>query len=422
MIRWFPQTRHVGWIREPRWWSCFAVSVLTAVWVASAFGQGTVRDETVLERPRTDYDALGARVGGFDLFPSVTIGQRWDDNIYRVDDDAPSDQIAFAHPSLRALSRWSKHSLVLEAGARADRFSDTEDENNTDWFAALAGRVDIGRNTEVHAGVEARDQRESRGGAYSLAGGEPDTFEVRTASAGWRSRLNRLSVSLDGRYDDYGYDNPARRFRDRNDREWRGQAGYLVRSGHEVFLRATRFERRYDTRRAGLDRDSDGWEFAVGVDLDLGGLIFGELFAGYRRQTYEGVGLRSVERPSFGAALDWNPTPLTTVSARASRTVQETVLDASGVVVTQVEAGVAHELLRNLLLTASLDFSNNDYRVVAGRARHEGDIWGGEFGVRWLARRTLHVDVSYRYETRDSTIPRDDYGNHVASLALTLQL
>ena len=376
----------------------------------------------MLERPRPDYDPLGARVGGFDLLPSVTIGQRWDDNIFRVDDDAPSDRVTFAQPRVRALSRWSNHSLALDAGASTDRFRDNDDENNTDWFATLTGRIDFGRNTEFHAAAEMRDLRERRGGAYSLAGGDPDTFEVRSASAGWRSHLNRVSLSLDGRYDDYDYDNPARRFRDRNDRELQGQAGYLLRSGHEMFLRATRFERRYDTRNARLDRDSDGWEFAVGVDLDLGGLLFGELFAGYRRQTYEGIGLRTVERPSFGAALDWNLSPLTTLSARASRTIQETVLDASGVLATRVEVEAAHELLRNLLLTASLEFTNNDYRVVAGRARHEGDIWGGEVGIRWLAHRTLHVEVSYRYETRDSTIPIDDYGNHVASLALTLQL
>ena len=422
----FPETRISGApARFPI--LVWAAAVLAAFWVAPAFGSEAVRGETVSDRPRPDYDALGVRVGGFDLFPSVTIGQRRDDNVFRIDDeraddDAPSDWITSAQPRVRALSRWSNHALTLDAGARVDRFRDNESENNTDWFAVLTGRLDAGRNTEFHAMAEMHDLRESRGGAYSISGGEPDTFERRSASVGWRSRLNRVSLSLDGSYDDYDYDNPARRFRDRSDREWRAEAGYRIPSGHEVFVRATRLERGYDTRRGGLDRDSDGWEFVAGVDLDLGGLLFGELFAGYRRQSYEGVGLGSVERPSFGAALDWNLSPLTTLSAIASRAIQETVLDASGVLVTRVEVDAAHELLRNLVLTATLDFSSNNYRVVAGRARHQGDIWGGEVGVRWLAHRTLHVSFSYRYETRDSTIPVDDYGNHVASLALTLQL
>ncbi|MCY3794966.1 MAG: outer membrane beta-barrel protein [Gammaproteobacteria bacterium] len=406
----------------PKWLRALRLAgvALAVAWAAPAFGQEAIRGETVLDRPRPDHNPLGVRVGGFDLFPSVTIGQRWDDNIYRIDgerteDGVPSDWVTFLQPRIRALSRWSSHSLAFDAGARMDRFRDNEGENNTDYFAVLTGRVDVGRNTEFHATAEMQDLREGRGGAYSIAGGEPDTFEVRSASAGWHSRLNRVSLALDGRYDDYDYDNPVRRFRDRSDRD-------QLPSGHEAFLRATRFERRYDTRRGGVDRDSDGWEFAVGVDLDLGGLLVGELFAGYRRQTYEGVGLKSVERPTFGAALDWNLSPLTTISAKASRTVQETVLDASGVLATWVELSAAHELLRSLLLTATLDFSNNDYKVAAGRARPGGDIWGGEVGIRWLAHRTLHVDFSYRYETRDSTLPTDDYNNHVASLALTLQL
>ncbi len=407
-----------------------ASALLAALGAAPAFGAEGVRGETVLDRARPEYDALALRLGAFDLFPSVEVGERWDDNIYRIDDaraddgipSIPSDWIIFAQPRVRALSRWSNHSLAFDVGARVDRFRTNDDENNTDRFATLTGRLDAGRDNEFYASAEMAGLREARGGFYSIAGGEPDTFEKRGASAGWRNGLNRVSLSLDGRYDDYKYDNPARRFRDRSDLEWRGQAGYSIPSGHEVFVRTTWFKRRYDTRRSGLDRDSDGWEFAVGVDIDLGGLLFGELFAGYRRQSYEDIGLRSVERPSFGAALDWNVTPMTTLSVMASRTIEETVLEASGVLVTRMGIDAIHELRRNVLLTAALDFTNNNFWVVAGESRNEGDIWGGAAGIRWLINRDVHLNFDYRYETRDSNIPSNDYGNHVASLAFTLQL
>ena len=413
--------------RARKWALRLAAPMLAALASAPVTALEAVQGQTVQDRPRPSYDALGVRAGGFDLFPSVEAGQRHDDNIYRIDDEraergVPSDWVTFMRPRIRAQSRWSNHALALDAGASVNRFRDNEGENNTDWFAVLSGRLDLGRDTEFHATAEMRDLRESRGGAYSIAGGEPDNFEARTASLGWRSRLNRVSLAVDGRYDDYAYDNPTRRFRDRSDLEWRGQTGYRLAPGYEAFLRATRFERRYDRSRGGVDRDSDGWEFAVGVDLDLGGLVFGELFAGYRRQSYEGEGLRSIERPSFGASLDWNVTPLTTISAHASRSVQETVLNASGVLATRAGAGVAHELMRNLVVTAGADFSNNDYEVAAGDGPHEGDILGGEVGLRWFANRSLHVELSYRYETRDSTLPIDNYDNHVASLTLTLQL
>jgi len=407
-------------------WTTSAVLVALGGGAAPAFGAETVRGETVMDRARPEYDPLAMRLGAFDLFPLMEIGGRWDDNIYRADDEraddgTPSDWITFARPRVQALSQWSNHSLALDAGARIDRFQDNKDENNADRFATLTGRLDAGRNTEFRASANMADLREGRGGAYSIVGGEPDTFEKRGAAVGLSRSLNRVLLSFEGRYDDYKYDNPARAFRDRSDREWRARAGYRIPSGHEVFARATRYDRRYDTRRRGLDRDSDGWELAVGVDLDLGGLLFGELFAGYRRQSYEGIGLRSVERPSFGVELDWNVSPMTTLSATASRAVEETILDASAVLVTRVEIGAVHELRRNMLLTAALDIANNNFRVVAGRPRHQEDIWGGEAGVRWLANRCVHVDFSYRYETRDSTIPANDYGNHVASLAFTLQ-
>src|SRR3546814_13984988 len=51
------------------------------------------RGQTVLERPRPDFDPKGLPVGGFRIFPQVTVQESYDDNIRAADENTESDFI-----------------------------------------------------------------------------------------------------------------------------------------------------------------------------------------------------------------------------------------------------------------------------------------------------------------------------------------
>ena len=84
----------------------------------AATGQAPEPGETVRERPREAYDGIGLRAGGFLLFPSIESGVRYEDNIYREEAGEDEDFVFFVHPGIRAVSRWSNHEVVLDAGRR----------------------------------------------------------------------------------------------------------------------------------------------------------------------------------------------------------------------------------------------------------------------------------------------------------------
>ena len=387
----------------------------------AATGQAPEPGETVRERPREAYDGIGLRAGGFLLFPSIESGVRYEDNIYREEAGEDEDSVFFVHPGIRAVSRWSNHEVVLDAGVEADFFDSHEDENSTDWFVTAAGRLDVTRDANVYADLGLRKLHEDRGDPNSASVGEPVAYDTRGLSVGGFTRFNRLALTAEGRSTELSYDLASQRDRDRRRNELMLRAGWEIVPEYEAFVRATWNGRDYKRRQGRFNRNSDGFELVAGTALDLGGLVFGEVSAGFRRQSYDDSALPAIDGLAFDAALTWNVTPLTTVKGFVQRTVEESVLDASGFLATSGGVGVDHELLRNLILSADLDLANNRYEPIAGSLRRDDDLIGAGIGATWLVNRLLHVDLGYRFEKRHSTATGGSYDNNAVTLTTRLQ-
>ena len=386
----------------------------------------------VAQRPRPAYDPAGIRAGGFSVYPSIELGVGSDDNIYRQPQDKTQDSIRYVRPRFFGVSRWQNHQVELDAGVDASFHGEAEDENITNWFAGTAGRLDITRDAWVSAGLNVRALHEERGDPNSprtaaqpisrqLSGGRLEAFQ----------RMNRLSFGVEGRYDNIAYDDSVdsvtgqrlvQNDRDRSESEVSARLGWDLALGYEAYLRATRFVRRYDRPQGEdrYDRDSDGTEFAIGSTLNLGAVLAGDLFAGFREQAYEqDERLPTFEGVSYGGALTWNVSPLTTVRGTARRTVDESTLrQASGYLASAFELAVDHELRRNLLLSASAAITNNEYVGIA----REDDIATGVIRGTWLMSRNLHADFGYRVQRRDSTVEKDDYDKNFLYVNVRLSL
>ena len=392
------------------------------------------RGDTVRDRPRLDYDSFGVRAGSFLIFPVIDAELRYDDNIYRENYGEEGDFITSIRPGFHAASQWSNHELRIDAGVDADDFADKDEENSTDWFAAATARLDITRDARLQLSLRMEELHEDRSNpnsaTYVLSG--PVSYNRQDAGLDAFYRLNRLSLTAEGNfaalsYDDMpsvGGDTFRQRDRDREEIELTVRTGYEIVPEYEAFLRVTRNERTYERpqRRIGSHfRDSRGWELVAGTALDVGGVVFGEMFAGYLTQDYDAPGLPTIDGRSFGGSVDWNVTPLTTVSGSLERTVEESTLSASGFLSTKVRVSADHELRRNLILGAELGFTDQDYEGITRRDDRRDEVIEVGIGVTWLLNRHLHADVGYRFRTRDSSAARADYDNHVTSLTLRMQ-
>jgi uncharacterized protein (PEP-CTERM system associated) len=136
------------------------------------------------------------------------------------------------------------------------------------------------------------------------------------------------------------------------------------------------------------------------------------VYIGYLKQYYENPLFKSPSGLGYGANLIWNVTPLTTIRGSFSQAVAETTLiNASSSLETGVQLTAEHELLRNLLLLASVGFVHDDYQQIllgAAKARSD-DTFGVDAGARYLLNRNWTATLDVNYSQRDSNVPNGNY-------------
>lgn len=424
-------------IRHADWRSLFRAAALGAL-ILPAWGLAAPTDDAaavaldVAKRARPAWDPAGLGSGGFTLYPSLELGVARDDNVYRQSEDENQDVVRFVRPRIIGTSRWSRHELRLDAGMDASYFRKADRENVQNWFAGLGGRIDFARNAWLRADVTFRELHEERGDPESpFTAREPVSRKMSEVRIEAFRRLNRLSLGIEGRHLGLAYDSAVDSVtgrtlvqddRDRSEREVSGRAGLQIAPWNEVFLRATHFSRRYDRPQGDdrFDRDSDGSEVALGARLDIGTVLAGELFAGWRRQKYDkDERLPVVDGVSYGGALTWNVTPLTTIRGTARRTVNESALRrASGYLASTLTLSLDHELRRNLLIGGDIGRTKNKYVGI----QREDDILTGTVRAVWKFSRMIEATLGYRLQRRDSTLRRDDYDKDYIYLDLRFSL
>ena len=428
-------------IRLYRRHACLAKAVLLAGAAPVAFGalgmttaktQELEPGSTVRDRPRPETDPQGLRAGGFLIFPSLTVQESYDSNIFATPDDEEGDFITSIQPNVAAESQWSNHQLNFRAGADQGIYADSSDENYLDWNVGADGRLDVTRDTNLFAGASWNNEHEERGSPDDVNGEEPTEYDVANLTLGGEHRFNRLSFRLINTYDRLDYDDVGAAGggtinnddRDRDIYESTLRGSYEIQQNFTAFIEGGYNIRDYDAAQtdAGVNRDSDGFDVALGSEFDLTGITFGEVSIGYRSQSYEDAALDDVSGFSANASLTSNVTQLTSVTVAVQSSIDETTVgtgnnSAAGAFSRGINLRVDHELLRNLLLNADASYVNRDYE---GVDRMDNSFAAG-LGADYFANRYLNFGVGYNFEARRSDVSGAEYDKHVIFVSGTLQ-
>src|SRR5262245_16215945 len=70
--------------------------------------------KSVFQRPRPDYDPNGLRLGGFLLYPELSVQSVYDSNVFADENHTHDDVIFTATPAFRLQSDWNVHMLGAE--------------------------------------------------------------------------------------------------------------------------------------------------------------------------------------------------------------------------------------------------------------------------------------------------------------------
>lgn len=389
-------------------------------------------DLTVRNRPRPELEAIGARVGGFLVYPIFEVVEEYDDNVFSTRWNKKSDEITILKPEMRVRSDWNRHFLSGAAGGNIGLFAKNSDEDYEDYWANIGGRLDLPSDLFVSARAVYRNLHQDRSSPDGSGGVKPTEYDILNATGEIEKRFGRFNTILGVAFSMTNYDDTQtirlgvpvlvnEDDRDRHEISGFGQVGYEFWPGYETFLRGTYNIRDYDSRMDdnGFDRDSEGYEVVGGVEVDFGGIVFGDFFAGYRSQDIDHSSLKTIKSPTFGADLIWNVTRLTTVGFEVTRGIAETtVASASGSLDTAYDLTVDHELLRNLVLSFRLNLRHREFKSLS----RESDRVLVRLEAEYFMNRRLYLVAGYTYETEDSMTTARDFDRNLFRLRVGLQL
>lgn len=385
------------------------------------------RGDTVMGRRRPDYDPVGVRLGGFFLLPDLSVQESYNSNIFATPSNEKSDFITSIEPTIDLRSNWNNHALNFHADSRVVRYWDHDDENFTDYTLSADGKVDVLRDFRFLGGAGYQVRHEPRFSPDNQGGVEPTEYNVTGGNLAMEKEFNRLQFRLDGKAERYRYENVRNAAgvvldqsgRDRDQYETGLRAGYEIGPLRQVYLLGNYNTREYEKLTGGFNRDSDGYLLGIGAQYDLTGIVFLDAYAGYRQQKYSDSRLGDMSGWASGMKLTWNVTRLTTLTGTLDRDIEETTLaNSPGYFSTRGEVRADHELLRNLILTASLGYQNDSFEGIT----RDDDYYLAGLGAKYLINRNFSLSGGYSYRTRESNIPGSDFDENVLMLRLSSHL
>ena len=163
--------------------------------------------ETVTSRQRPELDPLGIRAAGFLIYPSLAVGEQYNDNIFADDTEEVDDFITFIRPGVWVNSDWNNHALNFRADANIGKYADNGDEDFEDYAFGTDGRLDITRNQSLFTNALYSHLHQNRGDPDDPQGRNQGEYDLYTITGGYNHTFNRLSVTLEGTGTHYDYDN-----------------------------------------------------------------------------------------------------------------------------------------------------------------------------------------------------------------------
>lgn len=384
----------------------------------------------VRKRPVADdpYAPIGIRVGNINLLPVLEESIGYDTNPNRTERNTRGSFVSQTSGELGIQSDWSRHELSGFLRGGYNEYPGNPGANRPEGAGRLGLRLDATRDTQfdVEAHYQVDTQRPGSPDLNAVVRARPIVY-TEGASAGVTQRFNRVIASLRGTIDRADYEDADLgngTILDQRDRALtsyglRGRLGYELTPGLVPFVETIVDTRRYDLRvdSAGFARSSDGVSGRLGTTFELTRLLTGEVSGGVQNRSYQDARLANLTSPVGSLALAYALSPITTVRANATASVDETTVPgANGIRSLKGSVEVAHALRRNLTVTAGLTAGDFSYQGVSINEESLGAFLRADYRLN----RFLTVRASYTYDSIRSSVAGSSYATNVFLLGLRL--
>ncbi|MBR7619200.1 outer membrane beta-barrel protein [Phenylobacterium sp. 20VBR1] len=379
--------------------------------VPQFYGRG--KNTSVLERDRSEYQAIGVHAGAFTVYPKLNVGVSSTDNVYPGANTAAlknkSDQYATIAPSVFVASDWSRHSLSGSASVLRQEYSKFSTENSTGWDVRGNARLDVHADSYINLGGDAQRVYEARGSQNSIStASKPIPLDTQGAYVRGLYSADRVRTAVDLDYRNFDYKNvPGALFEDTRDFEQKRaslRADFALSPDTAIFAKVAGAQNKY---RQGTStgvitdkRDSSEFRALTGANFDLSDVARGEIGVGYVSRDYDSVFFKDVKGVAVAAKIEYFPTQLITVTGVAQRSVQDAAFSRSGgYFQNTVSVSADYELRRNFIVSAAAGYERDEFQGV-DRSDKVANVG---LGARYLVNRSFGIGASVSYADRKSS-------------------
>lgn len=362
------------------------------------------------------YAPLGIGNAGLRLYPAISFGPVYSSNVSNSPDDPASSTGLLLKPAIRLESNWARHSLTAGFDGAFAYYRDHGgfDTGTFDLFQRL--RLDVRRHTS--ASFETSYNLDKPVGEdaneHKLAGFAGVTHDfgpvLATLKGGARTRIFEDQKFPGGATEDNGdrdYLEPSVSLR----------ASYSLSAMLRPYIEAAYAPRVYSVKpdRDGLNRDSEGYGLAAGVELAAGPLWTGDLGLTYLHRYYQDHNLDAVDAVGLAGSVTWSPSELTRIVMATGTAIDEaTAVAASAAPVWTAGIAVTQALRANIDIAANASIGIKDVGTSFDKTYEAG------LGVSWKLNPVLAWTAGYDLTWLDAGRPDGSFAEHRVSMGMTL--
>lgn len=375
----------------------------------------------------------GMRMGSFVVQPTVSISQRFDDNVFQDQSNKSSDTITNINPEVTIRSDWNRHSLKFLAGVDADFYWGNSNDNSINGDARVDGEVDITRDVQLRAGVGYARRHDDRGTDDVAGLAEEVRVQNRyNANAALAAKFNRFRAEVGGDVT----------FNDFQDADLVGggtsneddsdvttaighlELGFTARKGYEIFVRGEIENRNFSDNvdDVGIRRGSNGYRVRGGIKFKPSRKLNASISAGYLSRNFDEPTFRDINAADFAASLDWDlPNNLTNIGLSVGRSVGEsTDVDVAGRLTTNAALDVRHSLTRAIELRGNLGYLRTEEEGSTGV--RDNDTYKAGIGAFYNFNRRMEIGATYDFSRRVSNEANEGFVKNVLAVRAKFKL
>lgn len=356
-------------------------------------------------------------VGGLQFTPTLEAGERYDDNVRALHEDAVSSWVTSLRPVFLLEAQTRKSAYQLEYAVHSETFHDLTDANHVDQQLALRSALEFDSRNRLKAELGYKRAEETTDTADPL---KNDKYTLKNALLGYsfgvQSGMNQIDLSAE--YQELRYRNSGTLNEDKEHDTQAFVATWYHRLGGRTrgLLELRRSD--YDYVLPGSTRNSTGSAVLVGLSRDVTAKTSGSLRVGYERKDFDSGSVSDHSSPMWEVGMAWKPRTYSTWELNMRKAFDEGDDGASTVHTTSTRLSWTHQW--SGWISSKLDYQHAE-REYLGLSRDDTlDSYGAS--LIYAVNRWAEVSLGYRRWHNDSNVVDERYNRNVYLLSFNLSL